>query len=319
MLRPRKRPDPKTAAAEGSDPPELPEAGPDDPAAAAFQAAFAVGYHHLRANDQPAREGDVEGVHHLRVTTRRLRSTLDLFQPLTDSDWSAKIAEELKWLGGLLGEVRDLDVLIARLMDAARAIEAVQTLDPLFARLRDRHAAASEALREALRSERYDQLATTLAASLGAIPLSDAASEPCRKALPKLVDDTWKKLKQAGRALTDTSPDAEFHDVRKRAKRARYAAEAVRDALDPDASDDAGRFARRARDVQDVLGRHQDAVVAAAEIHQAADAHPDLGAFNFAAGRLLEREQREAQESRDEFFEVWDDLDRKRTVRWLKP
>jgi hypothetical protein len=68
-----------------------------------------------------------------------------------------------------------------------------------------------------------------------------------------------------------------------------------------------------------VLGTHQDAVVAATEICNVAAAHPELGPFNFAAGRLLEREQRAAAETRAAFFGAWDGLDRKKVVRWLKP
>jgi len=298
---------------------DLPRVRPDDPAAAAVQAALAEGLHWLKVNHPVACEGGVEGVHRLRTTTRRLRSALDLFRGLTDSAWADRLGDELKWLAGKLGDVRDIDVLIARFENAAKETGGAEALGPLFDWLRGRHAVASEALREALRGERYTTLTTALAGSLGAIPHDDSAWEPCRTALPPLVDDVWKRLKRAGRALRPDDPDEDFHEVRKRAKRARYAAEAVGGALDPGPADDARRFARRAKDVQDVLGAHQDAVVAAAEICRAAADHPDLGPFNFAAGQLLEHERRAAAESRDQFFDVWDDLDRKKIVRWLKP
>jgi CHAD domain-containing protein len=296
----------------------LPRVGPDDPAAAAVQAALAEGLHRLRVHDPAAREGDPEGVHRLRTTTRRLRSALGLFAGLTDRAWADRVADDLKWLAGKLGDVRDLDVLTDRLAAAARDAGTVEALDPLFAQLRERHQAASAALAEALRGDRYAGLTGRLADALAAIPLADAAWEPCRSALPPLVGGVWGRLKKAGRALTPDDPDEQYHEVRKRAKRARYAAETVADALDPEASDAAGRFARRARKVQDVLGEHQDAVVAAAEIRKAADAHPTLGPFNFAAGRLLETQLRAADTSRAGFPAVWDRLDRKKVVRWLK-
>lgn len=303
----------------GNDDAVHPHVGPDDPAAAAVQSALAVGLHWMNVNHSAASEGDVEGVHHLRTTTRRLRSALELFRCLTDPAWADRLAAELKWLAGTLGVVRDLDVLIDRVETEAEESETVAALGPLLAGLRERHARASDELRRALRSDRYAGLTADLASSVGSVPLGDDAWEPCRTALPPLVDDAWKRLKRPARALRPDDPDVEFHEVRKQAKRVRYAAETVCDALDPGPAADCGRFARRARKVQDVLGEHQDAVVAAAEIRQAAADHPALGPFNFAAGRLLEQERHAADASRARFFEVWDDLDRKKLRRWLKP
>jgi CHAD domain-containing protein len=294
---------------------------PDDPAADAFRAALADGLYWLGVNAPRARSGDAEGIHHLRTTTRRLRSALELFRDLTDADRADRLAEELKWLGGLLGAVRDLDVMTERFRTAAKAAGcgAAEALAPLFEELGERHEAASEAFRQALTSERFEHLVVELTEAAAGMPFKEAAREPCRSALPPLVRKAWKRLKREGRALEPDSPDEAFHEVRKRAKRARYAAEAVQNALDPGPADDARRFAKRARRVQDILGAHQDAVVAAYELRKAAEARPQLGPFNFAAGRLLEREERTAASSRDEFFDIWWKLDRKKVVRWLKP
>lgn len=314
MLRGKARPRDEQSKEDG---PALPPVRPDDPAAAAIQAALAIGSHWLGVNQPSASRGEEEGVHHLRTTTRRLRSALKLFRPLSDPTWVDDLAEKLKWLADTLGEVRDLDVLLTRMEAAAREADVVEALGPLFDGLRARHERASAALREALASARYSELRTVLAGSVGSLPLEDGAWEPCRDALPPLVDDAWTRLKRAARALKRDDPDDDFHEVRKRAKRARYAAEAVREALGPALAGDVRRFARHARKVQDVLGEHQDAVVAAAEVRRAAAEHPTLGPFNFAAGQLLPREVQNAGDSRRRFFGVWEGLDRKRVVRWF--
>ena len=298
---------------------DLPRVLPGDPAAAVVQAALAVGLHWLRRNQPDACRGVEAGVHHLRTTTRRLRSALDLFRPLTDREWADRLADELKWLAGVLGEVRDLDVLTARLQAAARELDLVEPLGPLFDALRERHDRASATLREALGCARYEGLADALAVAVGAIPLNDDAWRPCRVALPPLIAEAWSRLKRAGRALARDDPDEAFHEVRKRAKRARYAAEAVGDALDRHRADGLRRFVRRAKAVQDVLGAHQDAVVAAFEVRRVALEHFDLGPFNFAAGLLVARDRCAADASRDRFFGVWPELDRKKTTRWLQP
>ncbi len=295
-----------------------PSVAPGDPAANAVQSSLQTGLRWLKTHESKAADGDVEGIHQLRVTTRRLRSALGTFHTLIDPAWAGHVSAELKWLGGELGAVRDLDVLRHRLATAAEETDTAAALAPLFAELDRKHAEASETLREALRGDRFGALTDEIAQGLVALPFTDDAYQECRDVLPSLVDETWKALKRGGRALSPDDPEDHFHAVRKHAKRARYAAEAVKEALDHKSSTDAAQFAKKARKVQEILGLHQDAVVAGVVIQQAALARPDLGPFNFAAGRLLERESREAADSRTRFFEVWPALDRKKTVRWLR-
>ena len=88
---------------------------PRDPAAHAVRAAIAAGVRRMILNDPRTRLGEVEPLHQMRVGTRRLRSDLRTFRPLLDRDWAESLRAELKWLGGSLGAVRDLDVLLERL------------------------------------------------------------------------------------------------------------------------------------------------------------------------------------------------------------
>jgi CHAD domain-containing protein len=296
--------------------PEPRTVAPDEPAAHAIRAVLADGVDRLRASDEPARRGEVEGVHRLRTSSRRLRSAFRAFEGLVEPDWAGRLEAELKWIAGLLGAVRDLDVMMERLRLAAG--ESVVALGPLFESLTERHTRASEALREALQGERYRGLIERLAEAARRPALRDEAREPCRTALPPLVARAWSRLKKGARALTPEDPDEAFHEVRKRAKRARYTAEAVAFALGPDQAKDARRFARRAKDVQDILGEHQDAIVACQEINRLVAERPHDGPFNLAAGRLLERQEHAADDSRSRSFEVWEKLDRKKVVRWLK-
>ncbi len=290
---------------------------PDDPAALAVRTSLAEGLKWLLVNESVARSGDSIGVHHLRTTTRRLRTALKLFATLIESTNIESLSDDLKWLAGLLGDVRDLDVLADRFRTGSHG--QTDALAPLFMTLSARHAAASDVLQAALRSDRYESIKDRLAATLDAIPVSGDGAGPCRSALPPRVARLWKSLRKGGRALQPESPDTDFHEVRKLAKRARYAAESIVDALDSSTASDARRFIRRARAVQDVLGVHQDSVIAADEVFASAADHPDLGPFNFAAGRLLEHHRRAADDSRAAFFDAWDALDRKKVVRWLKP
>src|SRR5262249_60873575 len=82
---------------------------------------------------------------------------------------------------------------------------------------------------------------------------------PARKETVRLVRKSGRRVTRAARAVDDaTSEEDRFralHEVRKAAKRARYAAEAARPVLGKDAR----RLARRMEDVQDLLGEVQDA------------------------------------------------------------
>ncbi|MHB1561050.1 MAG: CHAD domain-containing protein, partial [Isosphaeraceae bacterium] len=86
---------------------EVPRIRPRDPVSKAVLAAFETALSRIRATDAAARRGDVEGIHRLRTTTRRLRSELRAFRDLLAPEWAGPIEAELKWLAGLLGDVGD--------------------------------------------------------------------------------------------------------------------------------------------------------------------------------------------------------------------
>ena len=103
----------------------------------------------------------------------------------------------MKWLAGLLGSVRDLDVLTARLREAAGEERlSPESLAPLFADLTARHVRASHELRGALQGNRYRDLIAALERAVGHPSLGTASCTPCRKALPPLAAGAWRRLKK---------------------------------------------------------------------------------------------------------------------------
>jgi CHAD domain-containing protein len=251
----------------------------------------------------------------MRVGTRRLRSDLRTFRKLLDPEWVRAMRAELKWLGAALGDVRDLDVLLARLRAEGQDLEP--HLNGLLEELEARREVARERLLGALRGQRYVNLLDRLVEAAAAPPLTAAADRPAKDALPKLARRAWRKAARAGRRLSDTSPDADFHEVRKRAKQARYAAEAVAPALGGRRGREAKAFAKRAADVQDVLGELQDAVVAEEAIERFVGVEERPGAVNFAAGRLHERRHAGRIAARNQFPGTWAKLDRPKRRRWM--
>jgi CHAD domain-containing protein len=289
--------------------------GPGAPASVAVCAAIARGVRRIVLNDARTRLGEVEPLHQMRVGTRRLRSDLRTFRKLLDAEWVGTIRDELKWLGAALGDVRDIDVMLERLHDDAQDLEP--RLNGLFEELEARRDVARERLLGVLRGQRYVILLDRLVEAAAAPPLTAAADRPAGDALPPLARRAWRKLASAGRALEDTSPDEHFHEVRKRAKQARYAAEAVAPALGKKRGRRAKTFAGRAADVQDVLGELQDAVVAEETIERFVGDGFRPGDVNFAAGRLLERQHVGRANARRDFAAAWRRVDRKKRRSWM--
>lgn len=255
----------------------------------------------LLAHDPGVRlGGDAEDVHQARVATRRMRSDLRTFRAALDPGWDESLRDELKWLGTLLGAVRDADVLLERL---AHQIAELDDVDPAAGeRLLDVLRAEREATRAELlvgmRSDRYLDLVDRLLAAARSVPVSTDGAD-FELDLGDLVAKPWKKLRDAVRALDRDPPDAQLHAVRIRAKRARYAAEAVAPAVGKSAK----RFAAAVAAVQEVLGDHQDAVVAAQWLRDHAPA--DDGGAAFVAGLLVGVEADAAEQSRDDWPAAW--------------
>jgi CHAD domain-containing protein len=310
---------------------ELPRIKPGQPAGDLVRAAFQSAITRIQAADPEARRGDPEGIHRLRTSTRRLRSELRTVRELVDDTWREDLERELKWLADLLGQVRDLDILLHRLQESLGRPSTeeltprngdpgpeIGDLEPFFVSLRARHAGNSQALRAALQDPRYSRLITRLQTCIDHPALLDEATEQGRKILPPLAARAWQDLKKGARALKRSDPDDAFHEVRKRAKRARYAAELIAPALGRRASQDSERYIRLTTQVQDVLGEHQDAIVAIRELERFLADHDLAEPTPRAARRLIEIQRRAGEKARDRFFKIWKRLDHKKIRRWMK-
>jgi CHAD domain-containing protein len=250
----------------------------------------------LRRHDPGVRIGeDTERIHQMRVATRRARSALRTARPFVDRDWADELRGELKWLGGELSGARDLDVLLAGLQgDAA---DVGKTATPIIRQLEADRRRAQKRLVRALEGPRYLALLDELerAADAPRVRIADVK-------LHALARKDFRKLRREVRALGKKPTDEQLHGIRKRGKRARYSAELA-------GGKRVQKFVAAAKAFQDVVGDHQDAVVAE---EQLASVVPRLKAPEsvFAAGRLLERQSLRRRAARKSLPKAWRKLER---------
>jgi CHAD domain-containing protein len=193
----------------------------------------------------------------------------------------------------VLGDVRDLDVLLERLEAQASELgtEDAERARSLLVGLRDDRSRARRRLLTALRSDRYLTLLDDTGRTIEEL-------EPTRSdaSLDEVARLRFAKLREAVRSLPEDPADDELHAVRKKGKKARYAGELA----------NWTKSVKRAKRLQDVLGEHQDAVVAAERLRElAVVASPEQA---LASGRLIEREQERRARARAEWPRAWKKL-----------
>lgn len=288
--------------------------GPKPTAAAAVQAALAASVQRLIGHDPVVRlDLGAFGVHQARVSTRRLRSDLRTFEPLLDPGWAEALRDDLSWLADTLGAVRDADVQGLRLRrDAGRLPKDDADQAKRFLRRLDRQRALHLAtLHEAYDSERYLQLLDELVDMARNPKLQPQAEGLARDVLPDLVRGPWSKVRKAAGRLGRDPHDEQLHFLRIRAKRARYACEAVARAL-PEATPMGEALA----ELQGVLGDQHDAVVAETWLREGV-AEGCSRQQALAVGLLIAAQRQEAAECREAWKAAWEAADRKKVRAWL--
>jgi CHAD domain-containing protein len=298
-------------------PPELSVTppGPDATVAEAVGAALRRSVGQVVAWDHVVRlDDDVEGVHKVRVGTRRLRSDLTTLEPVLDQAWAEDLRGRLAELAARLGAVRDTDVLLERLWGAVEELreEDRPGAAVVVQRLEDERRAHLGSLHATMSGAAYVELLDDLVAAALRPCLSPAGREPAAEVLPALVRPRWRRLRRAVEGLGDAPSDDALHRVRILAKRARYASELVAPVVGDDAADLAACLAA----LQDVLGELHDAVVAEAWLrdHRGALTHDE----GFAAGELAALQRADADQHRRAWPAAWAACDRKALTRWFR-
>jgi len=246
------------------------------------------------------------------VALRRIRSNLRTFRVLFDPSWNTSLRAELAWYAEALGATRDLHVL-------RDSIDGLRTGDlgpgdvaPFTAMLDRALDGVDDALVDARAGERHAALVRTLTvlATLGdpstppeAVPFKRKAASDADELLPALLERTWRDVRESARTARHRPTDPNLHALRIRLKGLRYGCETVA----PVAGGPARKTARAAERLQERLGRHHDACVAAEWLAAAARDVPDLAPV---AQQLRKDQLRLASAERSGWKKEWNEVER---------
>ncbi len=171
---------------------------------------------------------NVEALHQGRIAMRRLRAAIALFKPMVFDSAYQRLRGELKWLGGLFGAARDLDVLRANLLPPAPEDQPSMRAGELAGACDAKRLAAHEAVAEALDGERARTLQLDLAVWIEDgrwhRQASGIAEEPIQSYARARLRKRRRKLVKQGVGLAKLAPGAR-HQIRIEAKKLRYMAE----------------------------------------------------------------------------------------------
>jgi triphosphatase len=286
---------------------------PDAPIGRVALAVLRRHFAALLAKEPGARLGDdVEELHDMRVASRRLRAAMSLFADVLPPS-AAKLGEDLRWIGHSLGAVRDLDVQLEQL-DAwftevseadRRALTALRSL------LEAERSGARKTMLADLDSRRYELLVGRFGRMLRSARgrRTGPPSLPARAVAPDLIEERFNAFRKAAEKISDDSPAADYHRVRIRGKRFRYALEFLAD-LYPGGT---RLLIKRLIALQDILGLHQDAEVAidrlrGLALERGGELPPET---IFAMGEIAERYRRSAIKLRSRFPKAYARVSRK--------
>lgn len=294
-------------------------AKPKEPTAGeALRAHLAEHVDTLVAQDRRVREDADDSVHKMRVAARRLRSALKTYRDLLDPDAQApgyidiaQLEADLRWIGQVLGVARDAEVQRDHFATEVAQLPPELVLGPVAARIQsDFGREYAQGLRDsvaAMSGRRYLRMLDTLDRLVSEPALLPVADKPASKVLPTLLEADARRIRKAHKramAADGEHRDEGLHEVRKKAKRLRYAAESATPVLGSSAKD----LAKAAEAVQEVLGEHQDSVVSRARLRELAVTAQGAGESAFTYGVLHGLETRRGERLEEDLAGVWKDL-----------
>jgi len=249
-----------------SAPSKRPGLNADDSMVAAGRKLMRLHYAKMLVEETPVRENrDIEAVHDMRVATRRLRSTLELFEDYFRRREIKPYHKRFRDIAQALGAVRDLEVMQSHITDDLNKLEdgLHEQLRPLLNTYQQEVDSARAKLLGVLDSPHYADLVSDFAAFLEkpddelARDGNAATVQRICYVVPGLAWEAYARCRVYAESMAAPSLDT-LHQLRIDTKRFRYLLEGFEEVLGPEVSE----VINAAKALQDHLGLLQDARVA---------------------------------------------------------
>ena len=268
---------------------------------------------------------DSEFLHDFRVAVRRTRSALALIKGIFPAATLRPIRDEFKWLGGITGPTRDLDVYLLKFPDYCRGLPEKIRLDlePFRDFLLRNQRREQKILARHLRSSRLKKLLDSWQAYLEA---SQDCVDPAPNALTPIGDlarrriwKTYRSFVREGEAIGADSQDEAIHQLRITGKKLRYLLEFFQ-TLYPQKQ--MLQLVKAMKMMQDFLGDFQDLTVQQEHIQDFSEQmqrEKEVPAATLLAmGRLVEDMARQQQDMRQEFYDHFEAFTRGEHSRFFE-
>ena len=248
-------------------PPQKPGIAADDSLTQAGRKVLRMHLLRMLAAEPGARLGEgTEGVHKMRVATRRMRAAWRVFDGAYPGKVARRYVAELREVAQALGAVRDLDVQLDRLAayrEHLASDEAKAALEPLVSEWRGNRAAARRELLDRLAGAAYDHFINdyrdlVVADAATAAVATEAPATRVRDVAAGRIWRAYERLRahDAAVAFADVP---QLHALRIDGKRFRYTLEFLREILPASVDPIVAEVTK----LQDLIGLLNDAQIAA--------------------------------------------------------
>lgn len=252
---------------------------------------------------------DEEGVHQMRVSIRRIRAALKTFAPLLAKSEITHWHTEFRWVAKRLGAVRDLDVFSEWLEQYKSSVDAQECrhLEVYQSDVSKLYQHARQGLLGGLSSDRYRSLVQEFSAWIEQEQCffvnNDLTWKPTQELSSALTKRAVRRVNRKIKTVDKQSPAEELHRFRIECKRVRYSL----DMLDGFVNKDHKPLIAKIKQIQEVLGEHQDACERSKRIRLYASG-PNAGKhgqdFVFFLGALFAEQQSAIQKQANEFLKL---------------
>jgi CHAD domain-containing protein len=281
-------------------PPRRVTLSPGETVADAARKAIASGVESLLRHQSAAESGEAEPLHQLRVATRRLRATIELFSSVIYAAQLKIFRRDLPWIGTMAGGARECDVTSTLITARAAKLDPAlkDAIAPMIAALGEGRKSERAKLDELLASKRYRNLLAKLAR-----PAIKKVGADRRLGIvaAQLVRPASRGASRLGGKLAPDAPDPVFHKLRVRIKRLRYELEMIT----PLGAKRHRKTLKRLEELQELLGTYHDISVASAWLLSYAETSSAPPKTMLAAGALIQSLSSRESKLRRQCMRAW--------------